>query len=153
MKNCIAFSLALDESTDITDLQQLAVFIHFVSSDFIVKEELLDLIALQESICGVDIKNALDSIMKTFDVPLDKLVSIATDGAPGILGKKIGLIGLLRDDSRIPQFIPIHCIIQQEHLVTKYLKYPDVMKTVLHIVNYIRKLQKIVDNLKISLKN
>ncbi|XP_067144229.1 general transcription factor II-I repeat domain-containing protein 2-like [Centruroides vittatus] len=130
--------LALDESTDITDLPQLAVFIRFVSPDFVVKEELLDLVALQESTRGVDIKNELDSIMKTFDVPLNKLVSIATDGAPAMLGKKIGLIGLLRDDSQIPQFIPIHCIIHREHLVTKYLKYPDVMKTVLHIVNYIR---------------
>lgn len=138
LKNCIAFSLALDESTDITDLPQLAVFICFVSLDFVVKEELLDLVALQESTRGVDIKSALDSIMKTFDVPLNKLVNIATDGAPAMLGKKIGLIGLLRDDSQIPQFIPIHCIIHREHLVTKYLKYPDVMKTILHIVNYIR---------------
>ncbi|XP_067124137.1 general transcription factor II-I repeat domain-containing protein 2A-like [Centruroides vittatus] len=137
-ENCIAFRLALDESTDITDLPQLAVFIRFVSSDFVVKEELLDLVALQESTRGVDIKNELDFIMKTFDVPLNKLVSIATDGAPAMLSKKIGLIGLLRDDSQIPQFIPIHCIIHREHLVTKYLKYPDVMKTVLHIVNYIR---------------
>ncbi|GFR24132.1 general transcription factor II-I repeat domain-containing protein 2B [Trichonephila clavata] len=76
--------------------------------------------------------------MKTFDEPLSKIVSIETDGAPAILGKKIDLNGLLRDNSQISQFIPIHCIIQREHLVTKYLKYPDVMKTVLHIVNYIR---------------
>ena len=49
--------------------------------------------ALQESTCGVDIENALDSIMKTFDVPLNKLVSIATDGAPAMLGKKTVLLG------------------------------------------------------------
>lgn len=65
MKNCIAFSLALDESTDIIDHPQLAVFIRFVLPDFVVKEELLDLVALQESTRGADIKNALDSIMKT----------------------------------------------------------------------------------------
>jgi hypothetical protein len=64
----------------------LAVSIRFVSPDFVVKEELLDLVALQEPTRGVDIKNALDSIMKTFDVPLNKLVSIATDGAPAMLG-------------------------------------------------------------------
>lgn len=138
LKNCIAFSLALDESTDIIDIPQLAVFIRFVSPYFVVEEELLDLVALQESTPGVDIKNALDSMMKTFDVPLNKLVSIATDGAPAMLDKKTGLMGLLRNDSQIPQFIPIHCIIHREHLVTKYLNYPGVMKTVLHIVNYIR---------------
>ena len=54
---------------------KLAVFIRFVSPDFVVKEELLDLVELQESTRGVDIKNSLDSIMKTFDVPLNKLVS------------------------------------------------------------------------------
>ena len=47
-----------------------------------------------------------------------------------MLSTKISLIWLLRDDSQIPEFIPIHCIIHQEHLVTKYLKYPDVMKAV-----------------------
>ncbi|XP_035206882.1 protein ZBED8-like [Stegodyphus dumicola] len=87
LKNRITFSLALDESTDITDLSQLAVFICFVSPDFVVKEE-LGLVALQESIRGVDIKNALDFLMKTFDVPLNKLVSVATDGAPAMLGEK-----------------------------------------------------------------
>jgi hypothetical protein len=61
----MAFSLAHDESTDIANLPQLAVSIHFVSPDFVVKEELLDLVALQESSRGVDIKNTLDSIMKT----------------------------------------------------------------------------------------
>jgi hypothetical protein len=37
--------------------------------------------------------------MKTFDLPLNKLVSITTDRAPPMLGKQIGLIGFLRDDS------------------------------------------------------
>ncbi|GFS61898.1 uncharacterized protein TNIN_247091 [Trichonephila inaurata madagascariensis] len=119
LKNCIAFSLALGESTDITDVSQLAIFIRFVSPGFVVKE-LLDLVALQESTHGVDIKNALDSIMKTFDMPLNKFVSIATDEVMVLLRKKIGHIGLLRDDSQISQFIPIHRIIHQEHLVTKY---------------------------------
>jgi len=95
------------------------------------------LVALQESTRGVDIKNALDSIMKTFDVPLNKLVSIATDRAQAMLGKQICLIGILRDNSQISQFIQIHCLIHREHLVTKYLKYLDVTKIVLHIINYI----------------
>ena len=80
----------------ITDLPQLTVFIRFVLPDFLVKE---DSVALQESTRGVDIKNSLDSIMKTFAVPLNKLVSITTDRTLAMLGKKIGLIGFLRDDS------------------------------------------------------
>lgn len=53
-----------------------------------------------------------------------------------MLGKKVGAIGLLRDDSQV-QFITIYWIIHREHLISKYLKYPHIMKTVLHIVNYI----------------
>ena len=93
MKNCIASSLALDESTDITDLPQLAVFIRFVSPDFVVKEELLNLVTPQESTRGVDIKNSLGSIIKTCNMLLNKLLSIATDRAPAILGKKLVLLG------------------------------------------------------------
>jgi len=74
----------------------LAVLICFVSPVFVVKELLLDLVALQESTRGVDIKNALDSIMKTFNVPLNKLVSIATDGGPAMLSKKIGSYGAFK---------------------------------------------------------
>lgn len=55
-----------------------------------------------------------------------------------MLGKNIGLVGLLKSDPNIPDFLPIHCIIHREHLVAKYFKYENVMKTVLQIVNYIR---------------
>lgn len=50
----------------------------FVSPDFVLKEELLHLVALQESTHGVNIRNALDSIMKTSDLSSNKLVSIST---------------------------------------------------------------------------
>lgn len=136
--NCVSFSLALDESTDISDIPQLAVFIRFVTSDFTIKEELLDLVALKDMTRGIDIKNALDTILENFDVPLNNLVSIATDGAPAMQGKNIGLIGLLKSDSRFPQFLPVHCIIHREHLIAKYFNFEEVMKTVLHIVNFIR---------------
>ena len=45
LQNCKAFSLALDESTDIQDNPQLAVFVRLVTADDCVKEELLDLVA------------------------------------------------------------------------------------------------------------
>lgn len=41
VSNCVAFSLQLDESTDIRDIAQLLVFIRMVFEDFSVKEELL----------------------------------------------------------------------------------------------------------------
>lgn len=132
----------MDESTDIQDNPQLAVFICYVSLDVIVKEKMLDLIALKETTRGVDIENALDSIVRNAKLPLEKLVSVATDGAPSMVGKSAILIGLLKSDPNYPTFFPIHCTIHWENLTARYFKYEDVMKTVLEIVNFIRKHSK-----------
>ena len=47
------FSLALDESTDVTDLSQMFVFIRFVH-DIIIKQDILALIPLLDATCGID---------------------------------------------------------------------------------------------------
>lgn len=155
LKNCTAFSLALDESTDIQDIPQLAVYIRYVFADIQIKEELLDLVPLIETTRGVDIKNALDNIITKFELPTNKLVSIATDGAPAMVGKIHGLIGLLNKDPTIPRFLPLHCVVHREHLIAKYFKYENVWKTVLQIVNLIkanakthRQFKNFIDNLQ-----
>lgn len=99
---------------------------------------MLDLVALKETTRGVDIKNALDRTLTNADVPLNKLVSVATDGAPAMVGKNVGLIALMKSDPSFPEFLPVHCIIHREHLAARYFKYEDVMKSVLEIVNFIR---------------
>ena len=63
---------------------------------------------------------------------------MATDSAPVMIGKNIGLVGLLKIDPKIPDFLFIHCIIHCQHLIVKYFKYENVIKIVLKIVNYIR---------------
>lgn len=136
INDCVAFSLALDESTDITDQPQLAIFIRYVFQNALPREELLHLIALKESTRGVDIKQALDIVLK--NVPKHKLVSVATDGAAAMVGKNLGLIGLLKKDENIPDFIPIHCIIHREHLVAKHFNFEHIFTPVVKIVNFIR---------------
>ena len=138
LKSSLAFSIAIDESTDIPDNPQLAIFVWYVSSDLTIKEELLDLVATRETTCGVDIKNPLYEALTRFHVSLNKLVGVATNGAPAMLGKRVGLIGLMKCDSNFPEFLPIHCIIHCKHLAAKHFRYEDVIKTVLKIVNFIR---------------
>ena len=58
----VAFIIALDESTDIQDKLQLAVFARYFSKHFCVKEKLLDLVALMVSTKGVGVQNAIDSL-------------------------------------------------------------------------------------------
>uniref|UniRef100_A0A1B6MPL2 Uncharacterized protein n=1 Tax=Graphocephala atropunctata TaxID=36148 RepID=A0A1B6MPL2_9HEMI len=138
LSECSAISLALDESTDVKDKPQLAIFVRYVTKDLEVEEELLDLVTLNVTTRGCDIKEALDGVLLKNSVPKGSIVSIATDGAPAMVGKKQGLIGLLNEDTSYPDFLPVHCIIHREHLAAKYFQYPQIMQVVLTIVNYIR---------------
>ncbi|GBP17294.1 General transcription factor II-I repeat domain-containing protein 2 [Eumeta japonica] len=52
-----SFSIALDESTDVSDTAQLAIFIRDVDEEFTVTEELFALQPLKETTTGEDIFN------------------------------------------------------------------------------------------------
>ena len=131
LKNCVAFSLTLVEST-------YAVLVRYVSLDVAVKEDLLNLVALKDTTHGIDVKNALDKILMDTGVPLNKLVSVATDGAPPMLGKNVRLMGLLTNDTKYPDILPVYCIIHRKNLAAKYFKFESVMTRVLQIANFIR---------------
>ena len=60
ISTCDYFFLALDESTDVTDLSQMCVFVRFVR-DFVVEEDILVLIPLSDTTRGIDCYNALKS--------------------------------------------------------------------------------------------
>ena len=79
--------------------------------------------AIRETTRGDDIKNALDKALTRFHVPLNKLVSVAADGAPTMVGKRVGLIGLMKCDPNFPEFLPMHCIIHRKHSAAKHFRY------------------------------
>jgi hypothetical protein len=76
-----AFSLSLDESTDCKDISQLSIFIRGVDSNFDITEELLKLVSIYSTTKGIDIFEKLLLVLTDFKLPLNKLVSITTDGA------------------------------------------------------------------------
>ena len=130
-------SLALDESTDITGSAQLCIFIRYVFENSI-KEELLNLVSLPKTTTGQDISDALIEVLKKHHVPLDKISSIATDGAASMVGKNKGAIALLRKTNLLSDFKAYHCLLHQQSLCAKHVAVEDVMTTVVKIVNYIR---------------
>ena len=79
--------------------------------------------AIREATRGVDNKNTLDEASTRFHVPFIKLVSVATDGAPAMVCKRVRLIGLMKCDPNFPEFLPIHCINHREHLAAKRIRY------------------------------
>ncbi|XP_050508033.1 general transcription factor II-I repeat domain-containing protein 2A-like [Diabrotica virgifera virgifera] len=127
--------LTLDESTDQTHVSQLLIFVRTTFDDFTSKEELFDICPLYGTTKGKDIYEA---VKKTVDRigGFDKCSAIATDGAPSMTGKKIGLVGLLRENGVTCPII--HCIIHQEALCGKSVKEDQVFQTVIKIVNMIR---------------
>ena len=100
------FSLALDESTDVTDLQRMCVFARFVH-DFIVKEDILALIPLSDTTRGIDCYNVLKSYLIDKKVPLAKLCCVITDGAPAMLGTQSGFVFLMKKTQTSDDLCPI----------------------------------------------
>ncbi|KAL1492435.1 hypothetical protein ABEB36_010687 [Hypothenemus hampei] len=135
---CRFLSLQFDESTDITDIAQLCVFIRMVFQDMSVTEELLTILPMKGQTRGHDIYNSFKSFINKTEFPIHKLVSITTDGAPAMIGKHNGFIALCKNDDDIPNFTNYHCIIHQQVLCSKVLNSDNVMNVAFKIVNSIR---------------
>ncbi|XP_076069689.1 general transcription factor II-I repeat domain-containing protein 2-like [Oratosquilla oratoria] len=118
--NFVAFSLALDESTDTKDMAQLAVFICSVTADLQVCEEFLQLVPLRGTTTGQDICNAVLQCVDQHSLDLSCFMCVTTDGAPTMVGEKKGAASLLVRHCEAAGYAqPInmmHCTIHQESL-------------------------------------
>ena len=84
VKSFVMFSVGLDESTDIA---QLAIFIRGVDETLSVTE-FLGLVPMMDTTTGNGIFNSLVGVLNKGRVDWSPAVSIATDGAPSMIGKK-----------------------------------------------------------------
>ncbi|XP_072303167.1 general transcription factor II-I repeat domain-containing protein 2 [Eucyclogobius newberryi] len=134
------FSLACDESTDASDTAQLLIFLRGVDSDMNVTEELLDLQSLKNQTRGTDLFVSVCSAVDDMKLPWNKVSGIITDGAPAMAGERSGLSTRICEKvvEHGGKAIKLHCIIHQEVLCAKHLKYDHVMKPVIKAINYIR---------------
>ncbi|CAB3237252.1 unnamed protein product [Arctia plantaginis] len=119
---------ALDESTDISSTAQLLIFIRGVTQDFEVLEELLGMCSLKGQTREVDILNVLLDERSKTNLDLSKLMGVATDGAPSMIGVNSGLVTLLKKHLQEKNIIAedlmqFHCIIHQEALCSKKIEF------------------------------
>lgn len=135
--NCKFFSLAMDESTDISDTAQVSIFIRAVSNTFEVIEELLGLESIQGTTKGTDLFRILKTCVEKNKLDWKRLDSICTDGAPALTGRHVGCLSLLEKFLARP-LLKYHCIIHQESLCGKAMNMNHVMDVVVKCVNKIR---------------
>jgi len=135
IEKCRYFSLCLDESTYISDVSQLLIFIRIVEDNFVINEELIALASLHSTTKGMDIFNAVREQMEKYG-GFHKCTAIVTDGAKAMVGKTNGFWGHLKKNGiNCPTF---HCIIHQEALCGKIVKLFSTMKIVTKVTNLIR---------------
>lgn len=136
--DCECFSLQLDESTDVSDTAQLCIFIRMVFTDMSTREELLTILPMKEHTRGEDIFQSFKNFIKKTQLPVYKMVSITTDGAPAMVGRSNGFIAKCREDNAFPDFLNYHCIIHQQALCAKMLNMKEIMDVTTKIACSIR---------------
>ncbi|KAF7247962.1 Cartilage-associated protein [Varanus komodoensis] len=133
------FSFTCDKSTDASDTAQLLIFLRGVDNDMNVSEELLDLQSLKDQTRGRNLFVSVCSAIDDMKLLWNKVTGIITDGTPAMAGERSGLSTLVYNkvSEGGGKAIKLHCIIHQQVLCAKHLKYDHVMKPVMKSINYI----------------
>ena len=78
---------------------------------------------------------------KEKNLAMDKRISVCTDGAPCMVGKKKGFVALLREHENRP-ILSFHCILHQEALCAQTCgeQLGEVMSLVIRVVNLLPEL-------------
>ena len=134
---CRWFNMQCDELVDSASTAQLMIFIRMVFNDFSTKE-LLTILPLKATTRGVDIYTAVKNFFVEKKVPLNKLASITTDGAPAMTGRHARFITQDRNNPDFPTFLHYHCIIHQQVICAKGIGFNHVMTPIVRIINSIR---------------
>uniref|UniRef100_A0A096ME29 DUF4371 domain-containing protein n=1 Tax=Poecilia formosa TaxID=48698 RepID=A0A096ME29_POEFO len=123
------FSLALDESTDVSHLSQFSVI---VAGDTL-REESLDVLPIK----GWTRQDDYNSASFAGSLAIINF-SVCTDGAPCMVGKNKGSVVLLCEHENRP-ILSFYCILHQEALCAQMCdgQLGEVMSLVIRVINFI----------------
>ena len=137
LRSCDAYSLQLDESTDVSGLAVLLVFIRYTFEKSI-EEDLLLCESLKGNTTGEEIFNIVDSYFRIHEIPWGKCVDVCTDGAMSMVGKISGVVARIKGVSFT--CTSSHCVLHREALVAKKIStsLKNVLDEAVKIVNYVK---------------
>uniref|UniRef100_A0A452HAN9 Zinc finger BED-type containing 5 n=1 Tax=Gopherus agassizii TaxID=38772 RepID=A0A452HAN9_9SAUR len=131
------YSLHLDESTDVSGLAVLLVFVRYRFNN-IIEEDLLLCESLQSNTTGEEIFNCINNFIRKHEISWGKCIDVCTDGAQTMIGKIKGAV--TRIINVAPESIKSHCILHRQALAVK--KIPAYLKIVLdeavQIINFVK---------------
>ncbi|KAI6659672.1 General transcription factor II-I repeat domain-containing protein 2A-like [Oopsacas minuta] len=106
------------------------VFVHGVTPDFRTFEEFVQLLRMKGRTTGVDIFNVVKDVLEEFNLNLDNIFDVTTDGAPATVGKENGIAALLEKYCKVNgnqrDLIKIHRLIHKEALCAESIKLKNV---------------------------
>jgi hypothetical protein len=130
-------ALQLDESTDVSGLAVLLVFVRYIHADR-VEENMLMCHPLDTHTTALSIFEAMDNYYTGHDIPWAKCIDVCTDGARAMVGVLNGLAALIK--KQCPNCTSSHCMLHREALASMHLppSLKVVMEEVVKLVNYIK---------------
>jgi hypothetical protein len=77
---------------DVSDTAQLAGLVRGVDAEFSVTEEILDIQPMKDTYWRVYLSRNRGFTISKYHISFDKLHGVSTEGAPAMVGSKIGLV-------------------------------------------------------------
>ena len=112
------FSLQLDESTLPDNQSLLLAYVRFLKEEKICQEMLFAKKLITDT-KGESVFLVLKDFFNEKEIPLQNIISVATDGAPAMVGRYRGFVSYLK--KVVPDVLAVHCVIHRQHLVAENL--------------------------------
>jgi hypothetical protein len=117
VKSSSFYSIIIDESTDISSTQELALIIRYFDKTSVApRTEIMALIKMTNGDASY-IKSCILMLLKSWGLSLPHLVGIATDGAAVMVGEENGVAAKLTE--YCPFLVANHCIAHRLNLAYK----------------------------------
>ena len=105
------FALPVDEPTLRNSEALLLGYVHYVTKNDEIREELLFSESLTADTKGSTIYKTVENFFEDKRIPLTIVIACATDGAPAMIGRHRGFIQHMK--TATPGIMAIHCIIHR----------------------------------------